>query len=596
MAIPGIELTERPWAGSADSRLFARDPGPGNPNVGRESLRAPVAAPAAPSAPPVSATPERPSLRNRAFTSGGRMLGKATRAFGPTAAAVGAISQLGTHQIDDPDVDSSAAGTWNALRKEGPAGLFTEGSDTRMSLGKGLHEAVADVGGIVAGAADMVLPGTPMTDRLNQGLRSAYGGQMAIPGSAPAVPDLPTTASGTPGAPPAAPQTSAPAPAAPTPVAPAATPAAQTDDVTRVGNSYFGGNVGGNITVNGETPGGGTITAQNMAAADNLAQRETLRGVGAALQGMGTTQRPVLQAPGNSDNSWQARNNLRNLEVSASSIYNNQSAWGNKAKGAADVMAYQNARATDTALRAGTDPGSLARTGAAAAMYGDDVRADTAQYTSDNSLRGQVATAGASRAAADARLRYDMNKDNRDFKLRSDEAGMRRQETQLKQREASEKNVYDQVLNTLPPGPDGKPNTAGAAEYMRGLTARVADRQSKLEAHLTANPNDTQALAELSNIRDNGVGALGAQGKDKFITGMEAKSLRSANSGMAPWAGRDVATNQPITSLRRDPGLLWDDYVDNQGGRTPAYAVDKEGSFLGFGGRPNNKFDPLKEK
>lgn len=517
------------------------------------------------------------------------MLGKAARAFGPAAAGVGAISQLGTHQIDDPDVDSSAAGTWNALRKEGPAGLFTEGSETRMSLGKGLHEAVADVGGIVAGAADMVLPGTPMTDRLNQGLRSAYGGQMAVPGSAPAIPDLPATASGTPGVPPSAlPASAAPAPAAPAPAAPAA-PTARTNDVTRVGNSYSGGNVSGNITVNGETPGGGAVTSQNMAAADNLAQRETLRGMSAG-------QRPVLQAPGNSDNSWQARNNLRNLEVSASSIYNNQSAWGNKAKGAADVMAYQNARATDAALRAGTDPGSLARTGAAAAMYGDDVRADAAQYTSDNSLRGQIATAGATRAAADARLRYDLNKDNRDFKLRSDEAGMRRQETQLKQREASEKNVYDQVLNTLPPGPDGKPNTAGAAEYMRGLTARVADRQGKLEAHLTANPNDAQAQAELSNIRDNGVGALGAQGKDKFITGMEAKSLRSANAGMAPWAGRDVATNQPITSLRRDPGLLWDDYVDNQGGRIPAYAVDKEGSFLGFGGRPSNKFDPLKEK
>lgn len=349
--------------------------------------------------------------------------------------------------------------------------------------------------------------------------------------------------------------------------------------------SYSGGpNISGGITVNGKTPGGGGISAQNMAAADNLQARETLRGMSGA--GASFPGRPVMPSAQHSGNSWEAANNLRNLRVGASSIYDNQSHWGDKKAAEMKRSAYANALNADTALRGGMDPGSIARTNAAASMY-----------ASDNSLRGTMASAGANRASAEARLRYDMDKDARDFNLRSEEAGFKRQETQLKQREASEKSVYDQILNTLPPGPDGKPDTAAAAEYMRGLSARVADRQTKLEAHLAANPGDKQAQSELQNIMVRGVGALGQRSKDMFLTGMEAKGLRKASSGMAPWAGRDIATNRPITSLRRDPGLIWDDYVDDQGGRIPAYAIDKEGAGLfGLGGRPSNKFDPLKER
>lgn len=470
------------------------------------------------------------------------------------------------------------------------------------SLSKGALEAGMDLGSMAANAADLVVPGkNTVSSAYDRTLRSAFGDQLiGGPGGSSVIPSAqasePTPAS------PAGVPTATAVPGAPaTPTAPAAAPAApslRSGAVTRVGNSYSGGpNVSGNITVNGEAPGGGSISPQNMAAADNLSARDSLRSATAVgTAGASFPGRPQMQPAPNSSNSWQARNDLRNLEVSAKSI-TNQRRWGGEGSRSADVQAYQRALNADIALRGGMDPGSVARTNATAAMYGDDVRAGSARYTSDNSLRGQMATAGASRASADARLRYDMGKDARDFGLRSQEAGLKRQESQLKQREASEKSIYDQILNTLPPGPDGKPNAAGAAEYMRGMSARVADRQAKLEAHLAANPNDRQAAAELQNIQDNGVGALGMQGKDQFLTGMEAKSLRSANSGMAPWKGKDVASNRPITSLRRDPGLLWDDYVDDQGGRIPAYAIDKEGAGpFGVGGKPSNKFDSLKER
>lgn len=51
-------------------------------------------------------------------------------------------------------------------------------------------------------------------------------------------------------------------------------PSARTNNITRVGNSYSGGNVGGDITINGQPPrNGGVISAMNMAAAQALSDR-----------------------------------------------------------------------------------------------------------------------------------------------------------------------------------------------------------------------------------------------------------------------------------------------------------------------------------
>lgn len=183
--------------------------------------------------------------------------------------------------------------------------------------------------------------------------------------------------------------------------APAAPPG-YTNGVTRNGNEYSGTNVRGDITVNGFKPGeglnlGSGPNAQNMAAGDALAGRDTLRSQGAALGGQpaGGSGIPAMAPTLHSGNSWEARNNLRNLEVSASSIYNSRSHWGNKAKGAADVAAFQNAQAMDTAARTGSDPGSVSRTNAQASMFGSKVAADASRYGSDNSLRGTMYTADA---------------------------------------------------------------------------------------------------------------------------------------------------------------------------------------------------------
>jgi len=141
-------------------------------------------------------------------------------------------------------------------------------------------------------------------------------------------------------------------------------------NITRVGNSYSGGNVSGDIAINGAAPGGGTVSSQNMQAADALAGRQTpatavaspapAQGAAAAMMAA-----PVVR---NSTNDWAARKALENAQTSASSITNHpewsggaSTDWrGRVVGGQADpngsVAAYQAALKNDLALQ-GAQPG-----------------------------------------------------------------------------------------------------------------------------------------------------------------------------------------------------------------------------------------------
>ena len=104
----------------------------------------------------------------------------------------------------------------------------------------------------------------------------------------------------------------------------------------------------------------GQPSAQNMAAADALAARQTPAGFQPAGSQPAGVQAPVVR---NSTNDWAARNALRNAEVSASSITNRPEwqsgsttqAWSTRSNGVADpqgkVAAYRAAVASDQALQ-----------------------------------------------------------------------------------------------------------------------------------------------------------------------------------------------------------------------------------------------------
>ncbi|MBP7454946.1 MAG: hypothetical protein KA804_01670 [Ottowia sp.] len=145
----------------------------------------------------------------------------------------------------------------------------------------------------------------------------------------------------------------------------------------------------------GFAPGAGNPSANNIAAADALASRSAadVAGLVAAqdARGFQPQQSPQVRHSGND---WQARNDLRNLEVSASSI-TNQPRWsgqgGRQAAGSVPpaVAAYQAALQTDAELRRAVpsmDQMAM-RENAATQRTGMQEQGSNARNTLDNTVR-----------------------------------------------------------------------------------------------------------------------------------------------------------------------------------------------------------------
>ena len=96
-------------------------------------------------------------------------------------------------------------------------------------------------------------------------------------------------------------------------------------------NSYSGGNVSGNVSINGAAPAGGLVSrafnGESQSATATPAATSTAQSLidRAFSQPASKPDVPQYDAPvvASSENDWAKRNNLRNLEVSASSITNN---------------------------------------------------------------------------------------------------------------------------------------------------------------------------------------------------------------------------------------------------------------------------------
>ncbi len=132
-----------------------------------------------------TATPPKAPLPQRAGFGAGRLL----RGVAPLAAGAGVASGLGNYTINDPEVDSSASGTFNALRNGDFAGAG-------RGLSKGALEAGMDLGGVVAGAADYFRPGARAG--YDNMLRNQFGDQLQIGDGATTAPLTPGVAAPTP--------------------------------------------------------------------------------------------------------------------------------------------------------------------------------------------------------------------------------------------------------------------------------------------------------------------------------------------------------------------------------------------------------------
>lgn len=232
---------------------------------------------------------------------------------------------------------------------------------------------------------------------------------------------------------------------------------------------------------------------------------------------------------------------------------------------------------------------------AALALLTQQMQNDTTMYGHNVTERDNIRTNNTSRTNNEltndtqrTRLRYDMSKDERDYKrnVANDD---------FTQGQAAQKAIHEELASYIPPGADGKPDMARAAQLAVGLNAHLSARASALEKHLQLNPNDKQAASELEGLRKRGPAMMDATAKRKFITGVMAQD--AARAAATPWynpVGALVSDDQvPYTSLRRKDGLLGHDYVANNGDEIPGRFIDRSGSWLGIGGRPNQNFKDL---
>lgn len=401
----------------------------------------------------------------------------------------------------------------------------------------GAISGVLDTAGKTAARAGAVAPVVGGLGLAQPATTAQPGGAAAAP--APAQPQItpPTAAAPTPG-------TTAQAPGMAQPEG-AASPASNA--VTRVGNSYSGGNVAGDITINGRAPGGGAISAQNMAAADALAQRESLRALGGALAAPAPAPAQFATAPTvrHSGNDWQMRNDLRNLEVRASSITNNGGRWDSTRGNNAAQAAYQAALKADIAARNAQPALDMETIKSNNSLRGDISRADAARYAADQGLRGDIFKAAAgSRTAALQAAREERQA------AREERQAAREERKYTTERRDEALKRLDKVFETYATV-DGKVDAGQLAELRNGAQAFLG---SAIEAARKRGDTATVATLEEQN--------LSALAEDPQLMRQYAASLkadRAARSGWLP-GERYVGTDNPgaRTVVGVDKGLLYD--------------------------------------
>lgn len=183
MGSPDGVATKVPRSMTTRELFETRSSIPDNPN-GPLKLPTPVGAqPTAPAPAPSlrAGMAAQTGAANKALYVGGRAVtgaAKLASALGPAAIGADVVGYFNDYKINDPGVDSSAGGTYQALR-DGDFGL------ARRSLSKGALETGMDLGAHAAGIADLAgyLPGVEhgfATKAYNGMLRRQFGDQLAV--------------------------------------------------------------------------------------------------------------------------------------------------------------------------------------------------------------------------------------------------------------------------------------------------------------------------------------------------------------------------------------------------------------------------------
>lgn len=252
-----------------------------------------------------------------------------------------------------------------------PAPDGSQSNPMNTELGRNVSNLGNAVPGALGGSARAIArTGGAISGALNSGLNApralAGGAGIAGGGAAASTPAAASTGvNPTPSTAPAATATSPQAtPSAGSTMGPPSSAAPQEvqPGIFRQGNSFSDSAQGAAL---GSEPRG-LPSRQNDLAAQNLADQSTARGF---TPGQRTeVEQPRLGFPGfrtptiaHSGNDWQSRNDLRNAEVSASSITNTRRFGGRGAENSPDMQRYRAMLGTDAVLRQ-AQPGLEAET------------------------------------------------------------------------------------------------------------------------------------------------------------------------------------------------------------------------------------------
>lgn len=276
------------------------------------------------------------ALANRAAAPAAQQMAQLPSAGGPLARAANMAPQQAAPALAGPGGQLAPAGASQAAR--GATEFVERVPDAAISMSQSAAPA-----GLAARAGGGGV-GRYATGAAGLGAAAMLAGATPDTGAAPTQPA--GFAPGALAAPAQAPTSAAAAMSQPPSTAPAG--------ITRTGNSYTGpANITGDVTINGAAPGGGAISAQNMAAADTLAGRQAQESAARVLGQMPAGFPAAVQAPTvlHSGNDWQSRNDLRNALVSASSIMNNGGPWDRHKGESAESLTYRAMLGNDIAAR-----------------------------------------------------------------------------------------------------------------------------------------------------------------------------------------------------------------------------------------------------
>lgn len=598
--IPGIDVLERPWNGALDSRTFAQQPGPGNPNIGPsgspqaqafQQARAPQpVAPSTPTAQPAAQTGRLRSAVNATgnfLTGAGTSQGSVGGAFKNVLAPVakGAASVVG--KVAAPLAAGSAIA--------GGFSTDTEDYAKRFGLENTQPGLLRDLGVRTAGvASDSVgLQGTDTEtyaerfglEKTEPGLLRDLGvralgvgsdvlsfGQASRLDEAPAVQQ-----------PRAAPSLRASNPtdqrlAAGTQTA---APATLRDSVPTLGGmagTDMGGGIsrfktadgrtlysnvkgddndklmsgsGGTVSTPGSPGDGRRVMEMNQRMASEMkAEREA----GEAKQRESEREQQAVAARIARD--LEAKRERQSAETSASSIVDD----------GARRTARESLRRMDAGmLLAQKDAGETERARLAAGAADADSRRKDA-----TTLRGQDLDFGGKQltalSAAQKAAQEQFNAD-RTFKAGREDATALRGSKARDDKRAGNKAFEDRITSMVPTGADGKPDGNAAAAIRNGANAFLANKMAEVNAALQKDPRNPRALAIKKDIEENGLDGLDEDTIRTAVLGQKANQVaRDYDSWrINPWGGTARNTDAPISSLTKKKGFIWDDYISDSG-------------------------------